>query len=378
MFRIRTGGRNRRGGGVIGLILVLGAAGALFWNEGRSAQRLDALAEGRAAVATVDPGRADPAYEGRLVHLVGPAEALETVRDSTFGVDVTALRLDRIAHMYQWDEDRRTNDGRTTYSYDRVWSSSLIDSRRFHRSGYDNPSQMEYRSRQWTAPVRLGGFRIDAALIAEMEADRPLAVRPGDLPQGVGPFQAGDEWLYTGTPGSPQVGDQRIRFVTVPEQTVSLVALQSGGGLAPYTAGNGEVLALIEAGQLSAAELFSLAEWRNTLKTWAIRAGGAFAMFLGFALAMTSLTRWLPVFRDLATGAAMMVSALLAGSLSLIVVAVGWLVYRPVMAVGLLVGGAVLAVGLPMVLKRGRRAETGPAMPPPPPAEAPPPPPRHA
>jgi hypothetical protein len=232
---------------------------------------------------------------------------------------------------------------------------------------------MEYRSAQWTAPVRLGDFRIDPAMIARLEANRPVAVGPAELPRAVGPFRAGGEWLYTGAPGRPQIGDQRVRFAMVPEQTVSLVALQSGGRLLPYTAQNGEVLALIEPGSMSAAALFALAEHRNAVRTWAIRAGGAFGMFLGFAIAMTSLTRWLPIFRGLATGAALAVSAILAGSLSLIAIAVGWLVYRPVLGVGLLVGGIVLAVGLPLVLRGRREPEASQTAAPPPPPPPPPP-----
>ena len=366
----RFGGRRRRGGGgIIGVILVLGAIGVLFWNEGRSAHRLDALTEGRATVTSAASERVDPALDGRLVHVSGPAAALESVGDPVFRIRVTGLRLDRLAEMYQWQERRRSRDGHTTYSYDRVWSDRLIDSRSFHEGGHENPSDMAYRSQQWPAPVRLGDFRLDGALIGELAADQAVAVDPVALRRNLGPFSADGEWLYSGAPGQPRVGDLRVRFVMVPEQTVSVIALQTAGRLVPYIAENGEVLALIEPGGLSAAALFALAEERNAVRTWAIRAGAAFGMFLGFALAMASLTRWLPVFRGLATGAAVTVSALLAGSLSLFTMAVGWLVYRPVMAVGLLAAGVILAVGLPMVLRRTRNATPGLAMPPPPPPQ---------
>jgi hypothetical protein len=376
---------NRRGGGVFGLLLVVGMIVLLFWNEGRSVSRLDTIAAGREAVVETDAEQVHPRNDGALVHVVGRAEPLEPIVDRTFGLTASALRLERTVEMYQWEETRRTRDDQTYYEYERVWSERRISSSGFHRSGYDNPPDMLWRSETFFAPTRLGDFRVGRPLLERLAGGERIAPPPPQAqpPQIRANFRAVGDTLYTGRPNDPQVGDYRVRFTEVPGQTVSVLARQSDGTLLPWTADEtGGTLAMIEPGAMAPAAMFELAESRNSLMTWGIRLGGAFGMFLGFAMALGSIAAWVPIFRNVARGIATLISAVLAVTISVVVIAIGWFWYRPVFSL-ILIGAAIAAViGLRVFLRRREAAQPQPAFagtppPPPPPGSAgmPPPPP---
>ena len=125
----------------------------LFWNEDRTAQTAESLAEGETLVVDIDPGRIDPANEGKLIHVTGTMKAGTAPNDTEFGVSAEGLKLVRTVEMYQWEEQkeetRKNVDGTqetvTTYSYVRGWSPRHIDSSRFKvQDGHYNPA-IRYR-----------------------------------------------------------------------------------------------------------------------------------------------------------------------------------------------------------------------------------------
>src|SRR5262249_46185674 len=127
-------------GVLIGIVMAIAAFPLLFWNEGRAVRTAQSLAEGRGAVVTVSADKVDPGNERKLVPLTALAKPADTVADPALGVAVNALRLKRNVEMYQWNEKSKSETKNklgggtetvTTYSYEREWSTSLIDSSRF-------------------------------------------------------------------------------------------------------------------------------------------------------------------------------------------------------------------------------------------------------
>ena len=122
-------------GVVIGIVLMLGSAAMLWWNEGASVERYETLEIARKEVLELEEGATpDPANRGRLVHVTATARG-EILLDDAFGVAVPALRLRRDARMMQWVERksqkrRKTSGGGTvtdtTYSYDKRFEDTLI------------------------------------------------------------------------------------------------------------------------------------------------------------------------------------------------------------------------------------------------------------
>ena len=80
-------------GVLVGLVLVIASIVGIFWNEGRAIETARALAEGEGAVVSVDAGKVDPANEGKLVHVMGAANATAPLADPQFPVKATGLKL---------------------------------------------------------------------------------------------------------------------------------------------------------------------------------------------------------------------------------------------------------------------------------------------
>ncbi|MDO5554515.1 MAG: TMEM43 family protein [Planctomycetia bacterium] len=190
-------------GVLVGIILIVAGIVLLFWNEGRTVKRYKALKEANTAVISVDSTVVDPANEGKLIHLTGPAKTNEILTDADFNVATNAIRLQRNVEMYQWQENSDSETKKklgggtetvTTYTYTKTWFPALIDSSLFKESGHENPKNMPYQSLELQAKeVTLGAFRLSdsqiqaagpeqafrvgeqdaAGMPAEVDSDRP-------------------------------------------------------------------------------------------------------------------------------------------------------------------------------------------------------------
>jgi hypothetical protein len=87
--------RGRQVMAAVGVLIGLGGAGTLAWNEYRLARQLDAVSTARASLADGGSVATQP-----VVHVVGKASAGAAVSDPAFALTVTALRLDRTAETY--------------------------------------------------------------------------------------------------------------------------------------------------------------------------------------------------------------------------------------------------------------------------------------
>lgn len=384
-----------------GFILVLVAVFLLFWNEGRAVERHKTLKEGAGSVVSVSAEAVDSSHEGDLVHVTGRAESGETLTDPTFGVSAEVLRLEREVEMYQWDEDEETDKEKkvgggtrttTTYSYEKTWSERAIDSSGFHQpGGHENPGALPWQSRQVTADtVTVGDYRLSPGLVAKIDEWEALPLAslealPDDLADRAR-LHDGGLYLGEGDPGSPEIGDVRVRFRVVRPTDVSVVAQQTGSTFQPFQAKAGGTIELLETGTVSAEEMFEAAQRSNTLLTWGLRLAGLLLMTFGFRTILRPLSVLadvLPPVGSLVSVGTGLVSFALATFISLITVAVAWVFYRPLVGITLV----VLAVAaVTWLIVRARKAEpaaapasSGGSPPPPPPASggssSPPPPP---
>lgn len=358
------------GGTLIGLLLVVGSIGMLFWNEGRAIRTAQGLAEGAGVVIDVGADRIDPANDGRLIHATGMLTSEAPVDDREFGVRVAAVRLQRQVEMYQWKEEASTEsrtrfgggEERTTaYKYVRAWSDKPVDSTRFKEPrGHANPS-MPFQSQEAVAPgIRLGAFAVPASLSESFGDTRPL---PASDAQAAGlqarlnlPVAAMDGVLHLGRePAQPAVGDIRISFLVVPLQSATIVAAQSGNGFAPYPTRSGTTVELIAAGAVPAADMFHAAQASNQAQTWVFRGVGVLVMFVGFALTLRPLGvagDVIPMLGSIIRAGSGFVAAICTATIATIAIAAGWLWYRPFVGVAVLALGAVATVVLVGLARR--------------------------
>lgn len=332
-----------------GILFMVIAVILLFWNEGRAIKTLSSLEEGEKAVIHVASDSVNPANEGKLIHLTGVATTEETLTDSQFPVSAKAIRLKREALMYQWKEKSNSSTKKkigggeettTTYSYDKEWSETPIDSSAFkHPEGHENPSSMPFHTEVLNAgAVTLGAFVLGEGLISKMDSFEPFPVRETEGNDSVQAYGGG---FYSGKdPKSPQIGDVKVSFSIVKPGTVSLIAAQKGTGLEGYPTKAGRILELLEKGEVSAPLMFENAKRENSLLTWGLRLGGFILMLFGMLFLLkplSTLTDIIPFFGSIVGFGTGLVAFMVSFSLSLAVIAVAWFVFRPLLSIGLLI-----------------------------------------
>jgi hypothetical protein len=352
---------------LIGLILVPVSIGVLYWNEGRAVDAIRALNRGAAAIVEVNATEVDPQANGKLVHVSATMQPTTPARDPVFGVTGDGLlRLSRTVEMYQWKEESKSQSQQsvggsktteTTYTYQHVWSEQPIVSTQFKvRDGHQNPP-MQVRSATFNAGgPKLGAYGVDPSLLNKVATFTPLPAQSAP-PAG---YQAAGDGFYQGqNPGQPAIGDVRVAFAAVPAQTISVAAAQSNGVLTGYRDANGYTIALAEPGVATAAALFHDEQKSEGRLTWILRGAGFVAMLIGFVCMTRPLTMVfavLPFLESLVGAGAFLVALTLAVPITLVTIAIAWIVHRPVIG-GLLLVAAVAAVYLLRKLHPRRPAQ---------------------
>lgn len=356
------------GGVVIGLIFIVVSIGVLFWNEGRAIRTAQGLTEGAGIVRDAPADKVDPANDGRLIHVTGMLSTAGPVVDPDFAIRSRGVRLERHVEVYQWKEEThsesRTRLGggeerTTTYKYVRTWSDKPIDSDRFKEPrGHTNPV-MTYQSRDLVAAgTRLGAYAVPNSLLRGFGEARRLPATEAQVNalqnRVEKPVSLNDGVLYVGRdPSQPAIGDMRISFSEVPLQDASVVAAQSGAGFSPFPTNTGTTVELISPGIVAAKVMFQHAEEENATLTWVLRLIGVIFMLLGFSFVLRPLAvvgSVVPLLGDVIGAGTFLVALVCTMAVAPVVIAIGWLWYRPLIGIGVLVVGAVATWGLAKLL----------------------------
>lgn len=357
---------------LIGIVLMVGAGVLLFWNEGRTVKTAKALDEAARTYVELSGPAVEPANQGKLVHVVGDLQPIGMLADGTFSVTVSGIRLRRTVEIYQWQQKESTEKTKnlggsttkqTTYTYSQVWEDHLIDSSSFKRpEGHSNPRHVAFQSQSVNASqVKMGAFSLPVFLIEKLTNFEPLPVESAMLQALAPPLrekaQISDNWCYFGNPGSPRVGDMRVKFGVVKPGTVSVIARQLHATFEPYTAQNGKTVAVITPGVHSAESMIAGEKSENRLICWILRGVGMILMCIGVYLLLNpivALLNLIPFLGDIAAVGAGLIAVIVGLVLSLVIGAVAWFSYRPILSIGL-AGCAVLA--LVMLRKSGGRSK---------------------
>ncbi len=329
--------RQRRGRGVVGLIaaaLALAAGGALARNEWRLAGRLGALDAAAADVVTLDPALPPPdADPARPVWLAGPARAEGRLRDPLFpAANADGLRLDRLAETRQWREHRETGSGgdRNT-RYEQVWSALPIDSALFERPGeHANPRPLPLEPASVAAEgARLGRHGLSPALLAPLPATSALeSGRLGPLDAAGRRFAPAGDWLASGNPAAPAVGDVRVRWAYVPEGTISVLGAHDGAAVVPWRAPSGEAVALAARGEIPAEAMLGAAGRDAWGEAWKLRLFAAGGLTLLFLIASPALAAVVPAFEGARVRSRLVTALTLAAGWTALACGAGWIAAR--------------------------------------------------
>ena len=341
-------------GVIIGLLLFLGSFYLIWWNEGRSVERIKTLQEGRDSVVSVSPDVVDPSNQAALIHVTGRADTNDILKDTLFGVEENALKLKRIVEMYQWHEDtrteRHTNLGgsetkETVYTYRKAWSQELINSSGFKRSQeHKNPSSMPYKTEIFsTSNVSLGAFELTKPFTQKISQYEDYNLTEQNVnamdPRLQQSFELSGNQYFYGDPSNPQIGAMRVSYSIIRPMEVTVVGQQNNDDIETYFTENGSI-ELLEEGRLSAENMFSVAESDNARWTWILRFGGFFMMWLGLAIMLHPLKVLgdvVPIIGTLAGMGISILTGLVALILSLITMAIAWIFFRPIIGAILLI-----------------------------------------
>jgi hypothetical protein len=361
-------------GVLVGLVLFLASFPLLWWNEGRAVQTARSLDEGAASVLSVPSDRVEPANEGKLVHVAGPATTDETLSDNLFGVTAQTLRLVRSVDMLQWTEEQRSEKQKelggsektvTTYSYAKKWSNKLVDSSKFKDpTGHSNPTTWRYNELDTAARnAHLGAFHVPETLLKKLSKLDPLPLDTAMLARAPNSAGIDANAYFVGTDlGNPQVGDLRISYRVLRPQTLSVVAQQVGNTFQAFRAKAGDDVLLIEAANLDAKTMFQTASSANVTLTWVLRGVGFLLMTLGLSLLLRPLVvvaDFIPMIGSLVGLSATLFASVIAFALSTLTIGVAWIAVRPLLGAAVLtlaLGGIIAVIALAIRSRKQRRA----------------------
>jgi len=355
---------------IVPMFLLL--VGLLWWSESSTVEIKKSLEEGESKVITVPSGVVNKANEGKLVHVSGLATSKETLTDPRFEtISVTnSLKLERRVEMYQWKETEHTETQSgyqggsshryTKYSYDKKWSSKLIDSSRFHESGHDNPRSMPVKEwKEYARNPKLDAFKITKSLINKMGNGQEITPKTtagleGSRIVGNKLYHGSNPSYKGGLFNSANIGDIRISFHAHKPGEITVIAKQSGDTLSTYTTSNGETLELVANGRVRAEKMFGHARTLKSIMTWFVRF--IIWVFLFVIICITfrlssELINNIPLLGDLAKWGTILFSLVMAFSISALVISLTWISYRPLTSTPLLLC-AIAFVILPRFINK--------------------------
>lgn len=372
-----------------GFMLFLAGTALLWWNEGRAVKTNDMLNEAEAATVVMEnPNKLDNSLEGELICATALATTEDSLIDQQFGFGAKAIAIKRTVRYYQVQEKSKQEkkdkigggeETVTTYTYNRGWVTTPINSEGFHDPGYRKINFVLTTVPQedvWAQNVTFGAYTLPESLIRSITSTEPLkpviaqerlesmnedarhaalrnysSSKLGNVAKShnaeVGQFihVTGNELYFGMTPSSPAVGDVKVTFEKVVPAKVTLIAKVNGNTFEPYKAKNGYTFQTLVMGEKDATEIYEGEHDMNNIMLWAFRIigilmviGGLKGIF-GF---LETLLKVLPFIANILGWGVGVICTVVGVVWSLIVIAIAWLFYRPLLGITLLVVAGLL------------------------------------
>ncbi len=367
-------------GMLFAIVLFVAATMLLFWNEGRTVGRAEAIKDAQETTISMENiDTIDPNYNGKLVHSVGVAKTKDVLTDNLIGISQNGINLKREVEFYQWVEnessqtEKNTGGSTTTttsYTYEKDWAGAPIDSSMFKKpEGHKNMVNFQVEDADFYATnVTFGAYRLPDFLIKLVNSNTPLNVNLDaqdklKLKLKAKQYMAaqspeyqnlmaelihiqGNEIYIGQSSAAPQVGDVRITYTYTPDSEISLIAKVAGDTFVKYFTKNGQNYFALAMGADSAQSMYKSDKDSNTLTAWGLRLLGLFLVCVSlsmFLAPIVTLADVLPFLGNIVSVGTKLTSNLLGTAWSVLVIAAAWFYYRPVVAIILIVisGGIV-------------------------------------
>lgn len=357
----------KSGKGILsGILMFIIGTGLLWWNEGRTVKQTRALNQTEKACVELDVASVDPAFEGKTVHATAVATTDNILSDKFCGASANAIAISRDVEYYQWVEHSQSTtkdkigggqETVTTYTYQREWVSSPVNSANFHDPDYKGRNSVRIEvsaGREYASDVKFGAYRLSQSMISSFPCDQPM-----DL-SGVNPSAGGTvsgNTIYYGNASQQEIGDVRVTFRKAPASAeASIVADVTGDTFTDHIARNGKHVQLISMGARTSEQMFETAHRSNKAICWILRIVGILLVvfglqgLVGIVIAILKVLPFLANIVNVGTNLICWVAGL---AWSFIIIAIAWIAYRPFIAVMMLAAVGCLVWFL---IKRSREA----------------------
>ena len=346
-----------------GFVFILIGVVLLWWNEGNNVRNLKTTAEMDKICVDVSSETIDPSNEGKLIATHGKLINEQEMVDEKFNIKITTPLMKRIVEVYQWEEDSSTDDdGDTTYTYKKVWSSDIIDSGNFHDKKKDNPKQKLYEDQTFASTeVKVGAFSLTSDQIKGLSTNGKYTSFNVEDAENLNLSISGEYLTTSKDLNKPEIGDTRISFIYNNSTELSVLAVQSGNTFVDFVSKAGKSINRVMDGTHSGTEMINVIKKENNFIKWLLRFLGVLLIVSGIAAILkpiSAITSYVPLLGNIVGAAVGLVSLLLGLALGAIVIAVAWIRFRPILGISLLVIATVLIVLLVIRGKKSKASET--------------------
>ena len=340
----------------LGIVIVIFGCMMLWNNEKKNVINIKDVKELRGEVVDISSTEVNSDYEGKLVALTGKLDYNNAiVTDSDFSISFQTPVFDRNVEIYQWVETSETNDDKTTYTYKKEWKSEIVDSDDFHTTtGHENLKEQDikYFGERFVAEedLKVGVFTLDEGFKSILSSDKAVNIPEGAvIPEGYTIYNS--RYITNAEDMSnPTVGNIRISYKVNDYKDVSVLGKQVGSTITSYTSKNNKTYKELYKGTKNSTDMINTIESGNKMSKWIFRILGTLLVCIGMSMVLSPLTTlvgYIPFLGKIVNGAIGAVSSFVGIAVSLIVIGIAWLVFRPIIGIILL----VVSVGLVVLAK---------------------------
>lgn len=340
-----------------GILFILIGIIMLVLNEKNVVKDIRNVAELRDKYIDVASDTINEQNEGKLIVTSGEFDFNnETISDSSFGISLITPLLERKVEMYQWVENKTSDNSQTTYNYEKEWNAQLVKSSDFYeQTGHSNPTSMPYEaSTKYARVFKVGQFTLSDTYNDYLKADNKLTnFEDAYLPYG---YKVNGNYITNSEDiSNPQVGDIRISFAYADYDQVTVLGQQSGDKIVSYTTAKNSQISLLEKGQLSGNEMINIIEHNNKVFKWILRLLGFMLIVFGIYMLVgpiTNIMSSVPLLGGAVNGILFLAALLLGTVISLVVIGISWIAFRPMLGILLIAGAIIFAILFKKVVKK--------------------------
>jgi|GEM_PF-2648339 len=359
-------------GVLTGIVLFALSLPILFLNESTVAQKHSDVQKGLRNVKSAEPV-VNEYLENKIVHISGVTTAQGNIIDKTFSIDYDGLKLKRIVEMLQWEEvssldenEKPSKDAQenASFVYSKIWSDTIINSTQFNDiENYTNPNIFSLQGKELPAnDIKLGSLKLSRGSIKDLSNYESVTIGQIGASNDAYTVVEQSTMLYNGKDyANPQVGDLRVHFEVIPEQTYTIVGEYEKGTLYPYV-GNNQTLSLIESGEVSREEMFIDVERTNHAISWIMRLLGTLMMFAGLWLMfgpITSLAALIPMLGRVTRDATALFIVITTAVFVFGILTLAWALYQPAIGLPLLLVALLAFILYHFLIKEARKKIAG-------------------